>query len=199
MTNHDLISQYYNKLVTQYGDSAKSADYGDDTSRILKFIKLSRILDGFNFSSILDIGCGTGFFYEILKNLKSNFYYEGIDISPMAIDFANKKFNTNLFQCINIDDYIFIKKFDLILAIGIFYLEKNSYELIEKRINKLINFGNNICITFKIRNLNTPDNEFHVDVDKIILILERSGFFYTLYRDYHNSDMTILIRSSKNI
>jgi len=48
------------------------------------------ILDQFNFSKILDVGCGKGAFTQFLK--KHNNHVTGVDISPTAIERAKSRY-----------------------------------------------------------------------------------------------------------
>lgn len=81
------------------------------------------ILSAYNFSRILDIGCGKGTFTHLLK--KQNNHVVGIDSSKTAIRKAKESFPDIDFRCMSVYDiYSLGEKFDLVAVMGTFaYVE----------------------------------------------------------------------------
>ena len=97
----DKKSFWENKIQTweikRYGNRSEIIDGGDRSSSIagsslqFRFEKAAEILKpSIQGKRILDLGCGTGLFYEEL--VKTNFsHYTGVDLAESAIDEANSK------------------------------------------------------------------------------------------------------------
>ena len=93
--------------------------------------------------NILEIGCGTGQFAEML--IKENYkYILGIDFSSEAICVCNKRCKTNLFVCENIYSF----NFDIINFETAFALE--VFEHIEKDLEVLNKFPKDKRIIFSV-------------------------------------------------
>ncbi len=73
----------FDKMAAKYENH-----YYGMLSRII-YNKVALKIEKFKNESILDLGCGKGFFLEVLKDHNSNLY--GADISPMMIRYANER------------------------------------------------------------------------------------------------------------
>jgi len=82
-----------------------------------------------NVSSVLEIGCGTGRYYNILQNVD----YMGIDISMSAINEA-LKINPDRFFCKDFLSMNIDKKFDLVFSHSVVDHTPNIEEFFRKSI-----------------------------------------------------------------
>ena len=75
---------------------------------------------------ILELGCGTGQFAEILINKGYN-YIHGMDFSPQAISMSKERCKKDIFQCENIYKFNFNEiDFDIAICIEVFeHIEKD--------------------------------------------------------------------------
>ncbi len=80
-----------------------------------------------NNDSVLDIGCGQGGLYEILKKKYKKIQYTGIDFNKNMIELAQSKFLNAKFYCFTKKDYFnfFKKKFDVVVIFGILHLNSD--------------------------------------------------------------------------
>jgi SAM-dependent methyltransferase len=82
------------------------------------------VLDRYNFTFILDIGCGKGCFTHLLK--KNNNKVIGVDISETAITKAKSKYNTVEFLALKAEDALKLpNRYDLIIMMEIISYLKN--------------------------------------------------------------------------
>ena len=86
--NRKLVGDF----ETMYQNESKEnfdSWHQDDTRQLQRKIDLS-ILEDYNFSKIIDIGCGKGSLSHLLK--KKNNYVLGLDISQTAVNIAQERF-----------------------------------------------------------------------------------------------------------
>lgn len=99
-----LLLSHYDGKLSQFGDSAEAMDWRDENEQNLRFRSFIRSIAPQVFSplnrpelpapTLLDVGCGTGHFFEYLKalNLTSVIEYSGTDINQEMIKLARDKF-----------------------------------------------------------------------------------------------------------
>jgi len=95
-----------------------------------------------NYNSILEVGCGLGFFTKRLKNeLGRDIIVSGMDISETAITKADSNFPDIDFYCANIasKDFEIINKYDLIVAKEILWYVLDHLEVYFNNLSKLSN------------------------------------------------------------
>ncbi|MGH2278607.1 class I SAM-dependent DNA methyltransferase [Aliarcobacter sp. ERUVET-7] len=86
--NRKLVGDF----ETMYQNESKEnfdSWHQDDTRQLQRKIDLA-ILEDYNFSKIIDIGCGKGSLSHLLK--KKNNYVLGLDISQTAVNIAQERF-----------------------------------------------------------------------------------------------------------
>lgn len=96
---------------------------------ILKFLDIKKN------EKILDVGCGSGFYSKIIKNLRAKPY--GIDLSKNMINLLKK--NGINGEVADIENFNLRKKFDKILCVGVFEFLKNpenAVKCIKKHLKK---------------------------------------------------------------
>ena len=178
------FDEMYSKESTEGFDSW----HQDDTRQLNRLIALN-LIDDYNFSSILDIGCGKGTFTHNLK--KKNNYVLGLDISQTAISNASMRYPDIEFKEFNVDDikefadFIENEKseidFDLVFIAECLSYLKNWKTLIEvfSKISKYL------CLTLflpadPIGFVKSPDHlifeiEKYFDIHELVT-LQRAGF-----------------------
>lgn len=80
-------------------------------------------------SSVLDIGCACGGFYNIFKQLADNVIYTGIDVSSTLIDEAKKSYPDASFYVASGEKIAFGDNiYDLVYSSGVFHLIEDSWK-----------------------------------------------------------------------
>lgn len=87
-------------------------------ARCLNYV--SNVAQG-NEISVLDIGCAAGDYYSYLtcQRASRTFEYEGVDISKVAIEAANRYYQTDRFQVIDRDEDLEDKTGDIVLSVNV--------------------------------------------------------------------------------
>lgn len=130
---------------------------------VKKWLKRSRV------RSIVDVGCGTGDFFD--RNM--DVPYMGIDINPQYISFAKKKYKTNrqaLFLCVNLlsSGYLKGKQYDGVIFVSM--MHHFSDEDIDKIFNRIKKFKPKVIVIADI--IPDPPGVFR----KIIVKLDRGSY-----------------------
>ncbi|EKD98678.1 MAG: hypothetical protein ACD_23C00315G0004 [uncultured bacterium] len=123
----DLIDKFNSKEASKFFPSEK------------KFLTQ---ING-DIASVLDIGCASGRYIDLLRLYINKFQYTGIDIVEQNIQIARSKFPEHKFVAGNALDVKLKDKFDLVNATGVIQHEPKFQDLIRKMVdwsNKYIIF-----------------------------------------------------------
>lgn len=124
-----------------------------------KYIKTNYLI--FNCNSILDIGCGTGYF----SNLFSKDKYSGIDINKKYIEFAKKKYQGYCFIKSDILSFSLLNKhYDSAILISV--LHHLSDAEINKILSKIIDKINKIIIIVDLNPKTSLLKKLLIDLDR---------------------------------
>jgi SAM-dependent methyltransferase len=118
------FDEMYRQEDIEHFDSWEQEKY-DHLARHLALAVLGR----FHFSSVLDFGCGKGYFTRLLKEDEN--IVKGVDISPYVIDKAKKLFPGIEFEVSSEEQFIVDKSnYDLVVVMEVLSYLKNWKEFI---------------------------------------------------------------------
>jgi ubiquinone/menaquinone biosynthesis C-methylase UbiE len=124
---------YWDNRYTYHSDH-----HSDQNSTIsIDFLKqadnaiLERLQDS---KSILEIGCGTGEFCELIKKKFNTISVTGIDVSDPAIEICKKKYPDINFYVADASVYNFESKYDIIISSNTLEHFKDPYVVIDRAI-----------------------------------------------------------------
>ncbi len=118
---------YYTEKYKTYGDSPQGVDWKDSASQNLRFKELLNLFLTNQEFSILDVGCGTGVFFEFIKNnMNFKFNYTGIDyVVDMVIKASKKYKDFDNSSFLNKDLIDISENFDYVVSSGVFNVKLN--------------------------------------------------------------------------
>lgn len=123
--------------------------------------------------SVLDVGCASGRFLDLLRSYGFDPDYTGIDISSANVDSARVLYPGKHFIHVNALEFVPKRKFDLVNATGVCQHEPNFESLIERMIE-----WSNRYVLFDVK---LAEIESHViDRDKAFAGSERNRLFFIL-------------------
>lgn len=126
----------YKSWFKKYGDRPKGQGWVNKTEHTLRMERaFNEIKDVIN-PSILDVGCGSGLFFDYIKQLKPEFDYFGIDTLPEY----KKACDIKGIRCRNTSLFDFNDKFDYIFVLGTFHIGFD--ETLGKAIRRLWSLTN---------------------------------------------------------
>ena len=102
----EKILGYYTPLIKHYTqESTRYVSWNSTNNQHLRYFQLVDNID-FNFTSVLDVGCGVGDFLEYLNiNHFSLKDYKGIDILDDMVDGAKSKHPDINVECVDVFEY----------------------------------------------------------------------------------------------
>jgi len=86
------IAEYYTGKLSEYGEQPRGVDWNGETSQLLRFEQLARVIDKADDFSINDLGCGYGALYDYLRARYGNFRYSGCDVCEAMIAAAARRY-----------------------------------------------------------------------------------------------------------
>lgn len=121
------MDAYYIPKLKKYGNSAQAVGWVSSDSQRARF-KAACDIGCITGSSILDVGCGLGHFYGMLRENFNDFSYMGIDLSPSMVEHARTYFPDGTFRHRDILSFAPAQIFDYAVTIGPYNVEVNDNE-----------------------------------------------------------------------
>lgn len=131
MNKSDSIIKYYKKQSKIYDITRPYFLFG--RNEILRWIVNKKAN-----TSLLEIGCGTGYFLEKLSK-STNLQLTGIDLSPQMLNIAKRKLSkeSNLIET-NLVEYTPEKKFDIVLLSYVYTLDFDNINTLISHTKKCL-------------------------------------------------------------
>ncbi len=146
------------KIIQRYGDGTREENRssGSRSDYNMEYKYTKRILDNYikHSDSVLELGCGTGYYGVYLSDKCSK--YVGIDIVPGNIEIFNKKIDDlNLHNVVvEVGDATNIElrtnnKYDVVLALGpMYHLPPDEVQKVFEECNRLCKKDGLILVTY---------------------------------------------------
>ncbi|KZB70941.1 MULTISPECIES: bifunctional 2-polyprenyl-6-hydroxyphenol methylase/3-demethylubiquinol 3-O-methyltransferase UbiG [Thalassospira] len=128
MSTRDIYARWNEDECVNIFAQKSPADFFETEKKFLRPIA-SRL------ERVLDVGCATGRFLELLKSLGFSGDYSGIDISEKNIHLARENYPENEFFFGNASDFDFNEEFDIVNATGVFQHDPNFEGLLNMMLS----------------------------------------------------------------
>lgn len=112
------VEKYYSAKIQQHGATAKGVDWNGETSQVLRFEQLTRIVRCEQ-PIINDLGCGYGAYFDYLTAASPACCYRGVDVSMAMVEEARRRYAGNE-RCDFLMGNRFSEVADYAVASGIF-------------------------------------------------------------------------------
>src|ERR1700676_3268364 len=131
------ISEYYERLIRQYGNDPRACDYGRPQSQEIKFRVLSEVMPLAG-CTLLDVGCGFADFATYLQGNFSVVTYSGIDLCDSMVTESRRNHPELDLRTANLLDASFDRSFDVVTTNGTFYLlGEQAWPVMRKMIERM--------------------------------------------------------------
>ncbi len=202
-----LYIERYESRYKQYGYDSRTLGWGKNSKQNLRFKILSEIDDfsELNRSRILDLGCGFADLYSYLKSNGFEGEYTGVDIVPILIEEAKRRFPHLDLRLMDIEEAKLNKSIDYIFASGIFnakvFAEGGNLGHVERVIHKCFEMSNKgIAVDFLSSYVDyVAEINYHYDPVIIFEMAKRLSKRVTLRHDYLPYEFCIYIYKDDRI
>ncbi len=189
------ISDYYERLIQQYGHDPRACDYGHPESQKIKFRVLSEIMP-LSHCSLLDVGCGFADFATYLQQHFSGVRYSGIDLCDSMVAEARRNHPDLDLRTANLVDVSSDRKFDVVTSNGTFYLlGERAWPMMRKMIERMFSLAST-AVAFNSLSAWASDqevNEFYADPVQVLKFCHELTPRVVLRHDYHPRDFTVYL------
>lgn len=191
----EQIAARFNGLITAYGDDPKALDYGSWASQRARFRALAEVLP-LNGRRVLDVGCGYAGFYDYLVDRYGPVQYEGVDISPQAINKARRRHPSLSLRVLDILEEDPGEPYDFVVANGVFYLlGEDAFEIMSALIRRMFELARR-AVAFTTLSAwaerRTP-GEFHADPLRTLAFCRTLTPRIALRHDYLPHDFAVFL------
>ena len=141
MTNpiSQTFKEHHDETFQNHGPTPKGVDWNDPNELNIRYKRLLAVYDSdlisVNSPTILDVGCGWGGLKLFMDNNPkySSFSYQGIDIVPSMVEYAQKNIDNDAFYCADFLDESQDTQFDYVVCNAIM-TQKLDYSIPEMKI-----------------------------------------------------------------
>jgi SAM-dependent methyltransferase len=186
----DKISNklFYKKAIQEFGVSAQGVHWNSKYTQYKRFEIITKFIKNkITSSSIADVGCGFGEYYNYLtKNNKKPLRYTGIDCESYMIEVSKKRFNYVEFLHLNILSDPLIKA-DYFIASGTLNLLR--YDEVNTFITKCFNNSQKGFIFNFLKDITFTD----VTQQDILDICNKLTANIKLQDNYLENDFTVFL------
>lgn len=191
------VKNIYKGLFKKYGDSPTAVKAASKDQQYKRFQNLLRCCKISKNDTVLDLGCGTGEFYEFIKKFEIKKYC-GVDFLDEFIESGKLKYNKNKkikFIKLDFEKKQLPKNYDWVFLSGSFNdKKKNSKKLMFKTLKKMYNS----CIKGVVFNslskyVDYEDKKlFYSSPDELIKFsVKNLSKYYVLRSDYQLKSKTL--------
>lgn len=192
------ISEIYNKMLANGTNDFERVGWGSIESQEKRFHVLTEIGDLEN-TSVLDVGCGLGAYYDHINKIFSNIVYTGLDINPNMIQAARKRLPNIEFMHVDLvsDKHVLNnRKFDYVFLSGALNLSADRHgDMIKDLMRIMFSLANKgVAINFLsvFSDYLTP-GEYYCNPADLLQIAFSLTKKVTLRHDYMSHDFTIYL------
>jgi SAM-dependent methyltransferase len=204
---------YFEGLLAEHGANYLALDWNSTESQRLRFKVLKELLIyGKKASgvSLLDVGCGLGDLYGLLKAdgtlHRNKITYTGFDISPKLIEAARKKYPGAKFETKDVLEERHLPSFDYIFCSGIFNIRTTDrldhLDFVKEMLFRMydlsacgvgVNFLSEGGLPVAGRDELEAGRYFYFNPEEILNYSRFVATRYILRHDYHPGDFTVYL------
>jgi SAM-dependent methyltransferase len=188
------LAGHYRRLFEEHGDDPRASQWSPEGQRF-RLAKLLEIGD-LTGCSVLDLGCGLGAMYPLLRDRFPGIRYEGIDLVPEAVAFAGGKYPDARFRVVNLLEETILERYDYVLSSGVFNNAMAEGSFLEPLLERawevtLRGLGFNFISTHV--NQTQPEMAYHDPAAVLDFCLRRLSRRATLQHHYERCDVAVFV------
>jgi len=203
MRSEDKLKNHYNPRLDKYEETHKILDWESQDAQLARFKILLDNVD-LNGCSIIDVGCGCGDLFGLLKDQGIEVDYTGVDILPGMIEKAQSLHGDGTFLCGDLfgGESFCVDQFDVVFTSGIFNLNLGNNEAFFNAALPVLNSHAKKALVINLLDEKSPDRDdtyFYFDPREVVKKIEALGRTVTLIDDYLANDFTIIAKAPSQL
>ena len=191
------IEAFYSQSLAKYDATYRGVAWSRESTQAIRFMVFSLISD-LNNQSVLDLGCGTGDYFEYLQQEGIDCDYLGLDLCANMVKKAREKhpgINVERGDIFNWEPKI---QYDYVFGSGLLsYRVDDPYTYVEQAMKRLFSWSNQaLALNFlsQYSPLSDQSKRFmYYDPAKILEIAQALSPFVELRHQYLINDFTVFI------
>ena len=203
MSRLEILKKHYEPRIEKYTETSKVLDWESTDAQFKRF---TAMIDNIKLQgkSILDIGCGCGDLYGLLKELDTDIDYTGVDILEKMVERAAREYSGARFVHADIFSPGFKavpvlgrEGFDITFTSGIFNLNAGNNEKFLKAAVPVIAGLSAEAFVFNLLDPASPDRDdsyFYYEPEAAIRLSEPFSSEIQLVKGYLSNDYTLICR-----
>jgi len=198
--NHVIES--YRQSFLKYGNTPEALKWSPEGQRwrfekLIEMIDHSHSIDSKN-KKFLEVGCGLGHLYPLLKSKYGNVDYTGIDIVPELVEHAQSIYPDAKFECRDLIKYPLKEDYDFGFISGVFNAphRDNSLDFMTALLkNTFAACRVSLVFNFTSSHVNKidPDTNYFDPIEILTEIFSGISKKASMHHHYKNCDVAILI------
>ncbi|MBI9103012.1 MAG: methyltransferase domain-containing protein [Spirochaetales bacterium] len=190
-----MRSHYYPRLE-EFEETHKILDWESREAQFARFRVLTENIDIAN-KSLLDVGCGCGDLFQMLKEDGIDVNYLGVDILPAMVEKASELHKDGQFLCVDLfkDKSFCTRTFNLVFTSGIFNLNlNNNMEFFQSALIKFSEIADEYLV-INLLDEGSPDrddNYFYFNPENAAAMVQGHGWDVEIVRGYLSNDFTLI-------
>lgn len=201
MSRIEVLKKHYEPRLEKFSENSKVLDWENADAQYKRFKAMT---DNINLhgKSVLDIGCGCGDLFGLLKEGEGESAYTGVDILGKMIERAEAEFPDAAFYCADIfhrdfcaDESFGCTSFDITYTSGIFNLNAgNNEEFLKKAVPVLAELADEAFVFNLLdpASSNRDDNYFYFEPEKAIELASAYAGSIRHISGYLDNDYTLI-------
>jgi SAM-dependent methyltransferase len=197
----ERIRSHYEARMSADRPNYEVLDWAGAETQQARFEVLPRNveLDG---KSLLDVGCGLGDLYDLLRSRGIGADYTGVDILESMVQAARRAHPGARFVCADVfeDDPFGAEAFDVVFCSGAFNLNLgNNAAFLPRAIGRLLELARD-CVVLNLlhaRAKSTDDRYFHHHPREVLKMLKKLPCRARVIDDYLHNDFTVICAKAR--
>jgi SAM-dependent methyltransferase len=179
---------FYEELYEKHGDSPRALDWSEE-GQYARFNVLYEVIDEYA-STVLDVGCGLGHFFEVCGG-----QYTGVDVSPILIAAAREKYPLGHCHFNTLDAMKDpLPKADYVVSSGMFNIQPDDNSMLIF-LHKCFNACSIACAVNMLssRAPNKREDRIYRSPEKMLGLALEISKKVVLRHDYLPNDFTLVL------
>lgn len=179
---------FYDRHLRDFGDAPGALRWTPE-GQLRRYTTLLSAMGDITGKSVLDFGCGKGDLYGFFRERGISISYCGIDVNANLVALARRKYPDVTFLVLDLEEEAFDRRFDIVIAIGVFNLRiAGIEESMKNLLRKLFQLSAEaLHVNFLTSHQARKDVElFYVDPEEILRLALKEFSPRVTLRHFHD-------------